>query len=280
MLLRDQSDDGSFTDDASLTNVATPSDDILPTYNEPPALARTSTETPTRERSVSSVASDATGLAAFAGRWQMNDFLFLLVYENLKPAAKSDLRSQTSTDSTRRFRPSPWFVVTTSEWRRAFVDTVAGYTSVRPKQIPFLVARFVTASVFLLLAIRFAIQAADSDNPVAWIRAAFLTIAWFWLLLPTQNPWYWTWALAFVPFARSRVWLAMSGLTLIYYARFWFAYHGGSTHILGTPYMGVEFFDFVVTWIEFFPWLIWLLCVSIRQRNPTPVSPGHRLLQS
>ena len=27
---------------------------------------------------------------------------------------------------------------------------------------------------------------------------AFLVLAWFWLLSPTQNPWYWTWALPLV----------------------------------------------------------------------------------
>lgn len=52
---------------------------------------------------------------------------------------------------------------------------------------------------------------------------------------------------------------ACSGLTLLYYARFWFAYHASSTPLLGTPDIGVEFFHFVVTWLEYCPWLIWLM---------------------
>jgi len=173
---------------------------------------------------------------------------------------------QVSTAPTQNFRPrpSPWFVVTTAEWRQKFVDKVAGYTAMNPDRIPFLAARLLTSGVFFLLAIRFALQGANSESAVVWIRSAFLTIAWFWLLLPTQNPWYWTWALPFVPFARSRAWLAMSGLVFVYYARFWFSYHASAIHVLGTPYMGAEFFDFVVVWIEFFPWLIWMLWASRR----------------
>ena len=88
----------------------------------------------------------------------------------------------------------------------------------------------------------------------------FLTIAWFWLLCPTQNPWYWTWALPLLPMARSRVWLAMSGLVLLYYLRFWLSYHWPEQPVLGTPYAGIAFFDFVVTWIEYGPWF---LCLAI-----------------
>ncbi|MFM9961619.1 MAG: hypothetical protein ACKV2Q_10375 [Planctomycetaceae bacterium] len=29
--------------------------------------------------------------------------------------------------------------------------------------------------------------------------------------------------------------------------------------LLGTPYPGPQFFDYVVTWLEFAPWLIWLV---------------------
>lgn len=92
----------------------------------------------------------------------------------------------------------------------------------------------------------------------------FLALAWFWFLAPTQNPWYGCWALAFLPFANSKVWLAVSGLSLIYYLRFWFLYHfpdvgAADVGILGTAYRGTSFFDFVVVWLEFAPFLIVLI---------------------
>ncbi|MFM9961618.1 MAG: hypothetical protein ACKV2Q_10370 [Planctomycetaceae bacterium] len=52
------------------------------------------------------------------------------------------------------------------------------------------------------------------------MEATFLIIAWYWLLLPTQNPWYLTWCLPFLPFARGRAWFALSVLAFVYYLRF------------------------------------------------------------
>jgi hypothetical protein len=90
------------------------------------------------------------------------------------------------------------------------------------------------------------------------LNSAFLTVAWFWLLLPTQNPWYWTWALPFLPFARRRAWLVMSGLAFVYYLRFWLMHQFPATALAGTPYSGPMFFDYVVVWLEFAPWFAWL----------------------
>ena len=89
-------------------------------------------------------------------------------------------------------------------------------------------------------------------------RVATLTVAWFWLLQPTANPWYWTWALPLLPFARNRAWFALSGLAFLYYLRFWLTYHFPDTPVLGTRYTGPTFFDYVVTWLEFAPWFAWL----------------------
>ena len=94
------------------------------------------------------------------------------------------------------------------------------------------------------------------------MESVFLTLAWFWLLLPTQNPWYWIWALPFVPFARNRAWLALGGLTLLYYLRFWLGYHWPNSPVWHTTYSGEVFFDYVVTWLEFAPWLVWLAISS------------------
>jgi hypothetical protein len=118
-----------------------------------------------------------------------------------------------------------------------------------------------------VIAIPIAVQTSKRQSVIALCEAAFLTLAWFWLLLPTQNPWYWLWAMPLLPFMRNRAWLVVSGLVLIYYLRFWFDYHHSDQLLLGTPYAGTAFFDFVVTWIEYAPWLLWLGVESWAARN-------------
>ena len=85
----------------------------------------------------------------------------------------------------------------------------------------------------------------------------FLTLAWFWFLSPTQNPWYWCWALPFVPFAKSRVWYLVAMMTLLYYLRFWFG------HIK----LDNAAFDIAVPVFEFAPILILLVLDSLRRKE-------------
>jgi len=136
-------------------------------------------------------------------------------------------------------------------------------------------ARFLLTLVFIIVALGIAFWASKQNQPVAFCRAAFLTLAWFWLLAPTQNPWYWLWALPLIPFARNRTWYLMSGVLFLYYIRFWFEYHFTGIPVAGelahrwsfelptwasniSHYQGVDFFDFVVTWVEYLPWFILL----------------------
>lgn len=202
----------------------------------------------------------STGLSAFAAQWQMNDFLFLLLFENLTP--------DRGPDSSR----TAWFVVTPPDWRDEFVGSVSQATGLAPGRVPFLITRLITTAIFGALALWWAWRAASSTSATDWLMFAFLTVAWFWLLQPTQNPWYWTWALPLLPFARSRSWLLLSGLTLIYYLRFWCLYHSPDTAMFGTRYAGIDFFDFVGSWIEFGPWFI-LLGIEFAYRR-TSATPG------
>jgi len=188
------------------------------------------------------------GLTAFLSRWEKNDFLFLLVVENLRP--RDGLPPE----------QRPWFSVVPEQWKQATLETFAGVTPGvsydQPAQTAFLLSRLFTACVYLLIAAALVWRVRQSREPDAWLCAAFLTIAWFWLLSPTQNPWYWTWAMPLVMFARCRAWLLVSGLALTYYLRFWLDFHFVETEVLGTPYTGAPFFDFVVTWLEFGPWFV------------------------
>jgi len=206
------------------------------------------------------------GLAAFLSRWKMNDFLFYLVEANV------------SVSDGNGNEPAPWFVVTPLMWRTAatrgtqhiverLTEQATGASQrLSDTQAAFLLARCATGMAFLILALWLACKAPKDARPARCLELAFLTLAWFWLLQPTQNPWYWIWALPLVPFARGRAWLAMSGLVLCYYARFWFTHHYADVTLLGTPYRGPAFFDNVIVWIEYAPWFLWLAADAFRRR--------------
>lgn len=219
-----------------------------------------------------------SGLATFAAQWQMNDFLFSLLFENLRPNRLHNPTVETlQTTVPGRVevppRPGeespedmlttgavvPWFVVTSNAWRNRLVAGAAEAWGVSEDAVPFLLTRLVTGALFLIIAVWLALWAVQRGRADSWLEACFLTIAWFWLLLPTQNPWYWAWAMPLLPFARSRVWLAVSGVVLVYYLRFWLVYHYDDMPLAGTAYHGAEFFDYCVTWIEFGPLLLCLL---------------------
>jgi hypothetical protein len=195
------------------------------------------------------------GLTAFLRHWEMNDFLFLIAIENLKPDSQIEPDQQ------------PWFSVVPQAWRESFLSLPSGWLDADSSTAAFFTARLLTATAFLLIAAFTLWRAKGSSDPEVWFRAAFLTLAWFWLLSPTQNPWYWTWALPLVMFTRNRAWLAMSGLTMVYYLRFWLAYHWPDEPVLSTPYAGVVFFDFVVTWLEFGPWFVWLVWEQVATKT-------------
>jgi hypothetical protein len=201
------------------------------------------------------------GLKAFLQRWEMNDFLFMLLAENLKPTAEANAQ------------PRAWFIVVPETCRRRWMEGPARWLRLDPSSTAFLATRFITSTILLLVALGLVWSTRLSDRPTLWLRAAFLTLAWLWLLSPTQNPWYWIWALPLVTFARSRAWLAMSGLTLIYYLRFWLAHQWPELPALGMSYRGTVLFDFVVTWLEFGPWFVWLGVESWRNRGVAPDLP-------
>ena len=215
------------------------------------AVATTESGEATSSNSGLPAASDPSrGVTAFFKSWEMNDFVFMVLVENLKPTANNHSNQPV------------WFSVFPEELRQPIATAVARRFSIpaaeAPFSAPFLLTRIVTTLAFLCIALLLAWKTSKRQGIALFCEAAFLTLAWFWLLLPTQNPWYWLWALPLLPFARNRAWIAISGLVLVYYLRFWFDYCFADIDVLGTGYRGTAFFDFVVTWIEFAPWFLWL----------------------
>ncbi len=232
-----------------------------------PSVAEATASEGASASTASTVEAD-DGIEAFLKHWEMNDFLFMLVLENL--------REQEETEAAKK----PWFVLTSDDWSRSIVTRYAilkqawaGEGDDGPLENPltpsqmrgasFSMARLITGGLFALFACVLAWIAAGKHEPLVWCRAAMLTLAWFWLTCPTQNPWYWCWVLPLLPFARYRTWHAVAALTMLYYLRFWLTAHYPEPPVLGTPYNGTYFFYFVVAWIEFLPPLLGLLFESI-----------------
>jgi len=208
------------------------------------------------------------GVTTFLKHWEMNDFIFLILIENIKP--QSGIRPDRTA----------WFSILPESVRQTIVDFVASRFVVDSSHVPFVTARAITAVLFLVIALALAGRTVSTRDAPLVCETAFLTLAWFWLLCPTQNPWYWTWALPLLPFARGRAWIAVSGLVLVYYARFWLNYHWPDSTVLGTRYSGLAFYDFIVTWIEFAPWFVWLASEWTWRRfqgkeNNSPSATGH-----
>lgn len=185
------------------------------------------------------------GIATFLQKWEMNDLLFMIAYENLR-WRDGENPSQTA-----------WFDVTPNAWSQAYQDddTAAFFTT-----------RVATLIVFMAI-VAWLIGQTDPDDPSSWLRAAFLTLAWFFLLAPTQNPWYWCWAVPLLPFVRSRVWVAMSAAGFAYYLRFWLKEHYPDPGFSGTPYDGQHFFYYVIPWLEWGILLAWLAVESLVKKD-------------
>jgi len=219
-----------------------PSPQTAPPVAAQPAMASAATADPSR------------GLRLFLMRWEMNDFLFMIAMENVKPIDLAQAGREC------------WFSVVPPAPRAALIGPLAGRFGGDRWQASFVVVRLASLLATLAVAIWCIRRAYVAADLAVWLESAFLTLAWFWFLSPTLNPWYWTWVLPLLALARSRVWWWMSGFVLVYYLRFWFLYQYLNTPVAGTPYAGAAFFDFIVSWWEFGPWLAWLMLDYARRR--------------
>ncbi len=208
-----------------------------------------------------------SGLATFLSRWEINDLCFLVVVENLRPDPASTPPTLT-----------PWFVFLSNELRTGTAERLSQALDRPIPEATFLTARGITLLIFSAVAAVLLWRASRRNQDELWLRTVFLTVAWFWVFAPTLNPWYWTWALPFLPFAGRRAWTGVSLLVFVYYLRFWLLYQSPESEILGTSYRGEQFFHFVIAPLEHGLWMLWLLSESIffhqvwppSQTDPTP----------
>ena len=198
------------------------------------------------------------GLGVLLSRPEINDFLFATVVENLRIDRQPD--------------QEPWFAVIP----RAARQSLLGWTASSLESVGFrvdrtgvahLLARVLVGAALAVILVWLATRSWPADGRLNLVHAAFLSLAWAWLLSPDQNPWYWCWAMPLVVFA-SRPWLLVSGLALLYYLRFWLVDHY-TLQPLWRSYDGARFFDQIVVVLEHLPVLLLLLCIGLRARHRT-----------
>ena len=185
------------------------------------------------------------GAVGFFSRWRMNDTVFSFVYLNFK-------------DSDRDFDETPWFVVTSTDFRKRF-EVWCQEKSVGGDKPAFLMAKVLTLGAFLLFYCwqLLVIRQRKFESSVAGRRAEMvfllrrlvIILTAFLFLQPTVNPWYLVWIMPLACFSGNRGWLLASGLLLTYYSRFWFELSDGPFEVLWRKYSGVGIYDQFVAWI-------------------------------
>jgi hypothetical protein len=133
-------------------------------------------------------------------------------------------------------------------------------------------ARVVSGVLLLGIMLRHSVAegaATYEHEPPAAIQAerflgrAFAILAACFVVSPIGLPWYFSWAIALVPFARNWSWLALAGLLPLYYLRFAF-YYSASADTLSER---LALYDTVVVSLEFGAFFVLWLVVAWRNRR-------------
>jgi len=182
------------------------------------------------------------GLSSFLTQWRMNDVIFSGLYLNLKPDSPNKADG----------RGSPWFVISSSEFRKG-VNRWCQSVNLGGKHSAFILTRVLTMSLFALFYFWQLVRIYKETEPSVGINFERLTwcAAVFLFLQPTVNPWYWVWIAPLACLSRNAAWLLVSGFLMTYYCRFWFKAIEGTYQFAGTSYSGEGLFDHGLAWIEF-----------------------------
>ncbi len=224
---------------------------------------------------------ELTGLRTFFTRWEMNDFVFSLVRENLS------IKNAEKTSGLQK--RDPWYLIMPEkfryDWNAAFRNAAARIGLEKAVPDPaFLTAQIVSALIISVVVLWLSLRSwPENGMGEELARRMFLILAVSWYVMATQNPWYWAWALPFVIFAKSRVWLLVSGASLIYYLRFWLIYQYPTPIWRGLD--GEQIFDDIIVWLEHLPILLLLLFSGIisrvyasnTKRGVRPYANSHKI---
>ena len=175
------------------------------------------------------------GLTQFATRWEINDLVFRFLLVNLKTDSKKEI-------------DRPWYTIVPNSARQAMASTFerAEFSS---DLGAILAARALTGLTWLAILGTGLWQIWRDEHQLP--RQILRMVAWFLLLQPTLNPWYWVWVMPWLCFARNRGWYSVSGVLLLYYLRFWLAAMEEQFNFFGWAYTGAGLFDHVIVWLEF-----------------------------
>jgi len=176
------------------------------------------------------------GLGVFMSHWRMNDAIFSFVYQNVEYDWGD--------------RKPAWYVFVPNETRTQWCQGLANVQLANGNPSYF-VARIVTVILFGVFYLWTLLRIRKIDSASELANTLFLIMGVFFILQPTQNPWYWVWAMPLVCFAKNRGWLFVSMALWVYYLRFWFEEKQQSFEFLGNTYVGVDFYDHCVVWMEF-----------------------------
>ena len=173
---------------------------------------------------------ETDGLEAFMTKWRMNDAIFSGIYQNVEYDWRED--------------GPPWYVFVPNETRVKWFQDYEGNHA-------YYVARVATVGMFGLFYLFVFYRLWWTNEPEDLANLLFVIIGVFFYLQPTQNPWYWAWAMPLVCFAKNKGWLFVSLILFVYYLRFWFTEKNYPYHFMGTRYVGHDYFDHCLVWVEF-----------------------------
>jgi hypothetical protein len=213
---------------------------LWPMFDQQRNSAQTSAE------SGSPTVATNDGLAVFVTQWRMNDAIFSFVYQNVEYDWGG--------------KDPAWYVFipneTRIEWCKRLVQVK--WANGNPA---YFVSRIATVSLFASFYLWVLMRIRNTESAGDLAGLLFLIMGVFFFLQPTQNPWYWLWAMPLVCFAKNRGWLFVSMALFVYYLRFWFADTDQEYSFLSANYVGVDFFDHCIVWLEFLAVVFVLMAV-------------------
>jgi len=195
-----------------------------------------------------------SGLGTFLTEWESNDYLFMLVYDNIRAS---------TADATARH------VLVPAAWREALQRHLWAPAHDElglpmKASAAFVATQGLMGTLLVLLCLRWGWQIYQDPQARSLLRGVFRTLAWSWLLSSAQNPWYLLWCLPFMIFDGRGCWFLLPGLVWCYYVRFW---------LEAQPWDERPFAEADLVWLEYAPFFLVLVIESWRLRLSGGAAP-------